>query len=106
EQSERGGRLYRASCGACHGEALTGADTAPPLVGPDFVANWKDMTMADLADRIRTSMPLDDPGRLTRGQGADILAYILKVGRYPAGSTDLGSGSEALRAIRIELPKS
>ena len=38
----------------------------PPLVGGAFTSNWNDLTVGDLFERIRTTMPLDTPGRLSR----------------------------------------
>lgn len=99
-QAARGAELYAQHCALCHGPTLAGAD-GPPLAGVEFLGNWNGLTVADVFDRIRTSMPLDDPGKLSRAQTADIVAHLLKVGKFPAGTADLPSELAALRAIRI-----
>ena len=105
EQAKRGEPVYRKECAACHGELLTGGESAPPLTGGAFLANWNGFTMGDLFDRIRKTMPQSAPGRLTRQQDADILAFILSVNKFPAGKTELYRQSEMLKEIRFETGK-
>jgi hypothetical protein len=45
-----------------------------------------------------TTMPEDDPGSLSRRQTADIVAFMLQKGQYPAGTADLPAETEILRA--------
>jgi len=61
-------RLYGASCAKCHGDTLTGGEAAPPLTGGEFLANWNGLTVGDLFERIRISMPADRPGALSSAQ--------------------------------------
>jgi len=68
EQAKRGESVYRKECAACHGDLLAGAESAPPLTGGAFLANWNGLTIGDLFDRIRKTMPQSAPGRLTRQQ--------------------------------------
>ena len=42
---------------------------------------------------------------MTPEQVADVLAHILSVNKYPAGSTELPSKVDALTAIKIEPGK-
>ena len=105
EQAERGETIYRKECAACHGDILTGGESAPPLTGGAFLANWNGLTMGDLFDRIRKTMPQSAPGRLTRQQDADILAFMLSVNKFPAGKTELYRQSEMLKEIRFEAEK-
>src|SRR5437764_5270693 len=74
DQAARGAALYANECGSCHGTALLGGESAPPLTGGDFFSNWNGLTVGDLFDRIRVSMPASRPGKLNREQNADILA--------------------------------
>jgi len=37
---------------ACHGDLLAGGESAPPLTGGAFLANWNGLTIGDLFDRI------------------------------------------------------
>jgi cytochrome c len=102
EQASRGAALYARECESCHGTALTGGESAPPLTGGEFFSNWDGLTVGDLFERIRISMPADGPGRLTRDQDADILAFMLSVSQFPAGKTELARRTEDLREIRFE----
>ena len=101
-QAARGEIVYRQYCIACHGAALEGADMTPPLTGGTFTSNWNDLTVGDLFDRIRQTMPLDRTGVLTRQQNADVIAYILKSNAWPAGEMELPSEIAALKGVRIE----
>jgi cytochrome c len=101
EQSDRGEKLYAERCARCHGDALQGIEAAPALVGPAFYANWDGETLDALFDRIRTSMPQDRPGSLTRLENADILAYMLRAGGYPEGKLTLDSQGGALMRIKV-----
>jgi hypothetical protein len=47
------------------------------------------------------SMPLDNPGTLSRAQNADIVAHMLKAGGYPAGSTPLEGQAGVLTGIKV-----
>jgi cytochrome c len=105
EQAKRGEPVYQKECALCHGATLTGGESAPPLTGGSFMANWNGLTMGDLFDRIRKTMPLSNPGRLTRQQDADILAFLLSANKFPAGKAELYRQSEMLREIRFESAK-
>jgi mono/diheme cytochrome c family protein len=101
-QAERGAVLYANTCASCHGSALGGGESAPPLTGGEFSSNWYGLTVGDLFERIRISMPADRPGTLTREQDADILAFMFSVSEFPAGTTELERKTEVLKQIRIE----
>ena len=105
DQTRRGEAAYLQTCASCHGTALEGGDMTPALVGGVFTSNWNDLTVGDLFERIRTTMPLDTPGRLSRQQNADVIAFMLKANGWPAGTTDLASDLAALKQIRIETVK-
>jgi mono/diheme cytochrome c family protein len=105
EQAKRGETLYANNCASCHGSALGGGESAPPLTGGEFFANWNGLTLGDLFDRIRVSMPADRPGKLTREQNGDVLAFMLSVSQFPAGKTELEHQSEILKQIRFEAEK-
>src|SRR5262245_11817232 len=105
EQAKRGAALYGRECASCHGVDLTGADEIPALSGPAFLANWDSLTVGDLAERVRRSMPPNKPGQLNRRQITDILCLVLSVNGFPAGKTELAGEIEALKQIRIEATK-
>jgi mono/diheme cytochrome c family protein len=99
EQAQRGDSLYGVHCAGCHGTDLTGGEIAPALAGGEFSSNWNDLSLGDLFERIRVSMPQGNPGSLSRAQKADILAFMLSRGNYPAGESELPSQTEELRTI-------
>jgi mono/diheme cytochrome c family protein len=101
EQATRGAEVYTQRCGQCHGDSLGGVESAPPLTGPAFYANWEGQPLNALFERIRTTMPQDNPGSLSRAQNADIVAHMLSVGGYPAGSTPLEGQAAALTGITV-----
>ncbi|HTS31122.1 MAG TPA: cytochrome c [Bryobacteraceae bacterium] len=105
EQARRGETIAKEECVRCHGQALSGGEEAPPLAGAGFVANWNGLTMGDLFERIRISMPTDAPGRLTRQENADVLAYMLSLNKFPAGKSELDRQVENLKQIKFEAEK-
>ena len=84
-----------AVCSNCHQGDLSGSDQAPGLAGGDFLDRWEGQTVGDLADRIRTSMPLDDVGSLNVQLSADITAFLLQANNFPAGQEELKADRSA-----------
>ncbi len=68
----RGKTLYGQQCASCHGAALEGR-SGPPLAGGDFRSRWP---AADLRDKIKNTMPQDNPGKLTVSEAVDLAAFI------------------------------
>jgi mono/diheme cytochrome c family protein len=105
DQAKRGQELYVKQCASCHSDDLSGGESAPPLVGVAFLANWTGLTVGDLFERTRVSMPQNDPGKLSRQQNADIIAYMLSMNRFPAGKADLDKDTDVLKQIRLDAEK-
>ena len=105
EQATRGQAAYNRTCARCHQPALGGADQSPALIGSAFLGNWNGLTLGAMHERIRTSMPTDDPGTYGRQHIADVMAYVLKVNGFPAGAVELPKESEALLEIRFQASK-
>jgi mono/diheme cytochrome c family protein len=105
EQAARGETLYAERCGKCHGDTLGGVESAPALTGTTFYGNWEGEMLEALFNRMRTTMPLDQPGSLSRAQNADILAHMLKAGGYPAGPAPLDGAAGALATVTIRMYK-
>jgi len=101
EQATRGKAVYEAKCMACHGAALGGSDSAPPLTGGRFFATWNTTSADDLFERIHTTMPAKAPGTLSGAQVAAVEAYIFQVNGFPAGEKPLLAAPAALANIRI-----
>ena len=100
-QAARGEKVYAAKCVKCHLETLLGDGTATALTGPGFAANWDGVSLGEMLDRTRSTMPDDDPGTLSRQQVADAIAFMLKFNKFPAGETELPTQAEALNQIKF-----
>ncbi|HWW51219.1 MAG TPA: PQQ-binding-like beta-propeller repeat protein [Verrucomicrobiae bacterium] len=89
EQAAAGRTAYQANCAACHQPDLRGSNEAPPLAGSNFMTAWRDRTTSELFDRIRQTMPADNPGTVGEQETVDIVAYILQANGAPAGTQAL-----------------
>jgi quinoprotein glucose dehydrogenase len=105
EQATRGKALYSQECSSCHGGELTGGEMAPPLAGGEFLAGWDGLTIGDMFERIRISMPQNAPGSLSGQQNADILAYMFSANKFPAGKDEMPKEAGILKTIKFEVKK-
>lgn len=105
EQAERGAAAYKTACSECHGNDLMGDGFAPALTGAEFMGNWNDLSIGDLFERIRVSMPPSGPSGVPPAQKADIVAHIMNINKWPVGTTELEPKTEALKLIKIEMKK-
>src|SRR5262249_597719 len=105
EQQKRGRAQFNEKCAMCHNEDLSGGEIAPALFGGNFMSNWNGLTVGDLFERIRQSMPQDNPDRLNAQQRSDVIALILNANGFPTGSKELDSRVEFLKEIKIEPKK-
>ena len=101
-QATRGEAAYRANCASCHGAKLEGQGRVPPLTGRDFKWDWDLMGVDNLFEKMLFTMPLNRQGQLSAAREAEILAYILKFNRFPAGSRELPADAEQLRVVLFE----
>ena len=99
-QAERGEKLYQEHCSACHGSQMQGIEEAPTLKQGAFVYNWDGMGVDILFQRLRETMPLDDPRGVPRKVKADILAYIMSQNNFPEGKTELPYQNSRLKRIK------
>ena len=105
EQATRGKGLYSENCASCHGSELTGGEMAPPLAGGEFMAGWDGLTIGDLFERVRISMPQNAPGSLSGQQNADILSFVFSSNKFPAGTSELPKEAGILKQIKFEVKK-
>ena len=105
EQAKRGGPMYSEQCASCHGPELMGGEMAPPLASGDFLSGWDGLTVGDLFERIRISMPQSAPGSLSRQQNSDILAFILRKMNMPVGQAELSTSTDELKGIKFLAAK-
>jgi len=104
-QARRGETVFVQACSNCHGRTLEGADMTPGLTGGAFMANWDGLTVGDLFDRIRISMPADRPGSLSRQENVDVVAYILRFNQFPSGTEELPREVQTLKQIVIKAQR-
>jgi S-disulfanyl-L-cysteine oxidoreductase SoxD len=100
-QAGRGEALYREHCENCHGADLAGTPYAPAIGGADFARRWGMRTAGELFELMRNTMPLNSPGGLSAQQNADLLAFLLMKGKFPAGKTELPARAEALNQMKL-----
>ncbi len=102
-QAVRGEELYQQYCSLCHGARLQG-NPAAPLTGDAFRGRWEDgkHTLDDLYYIIRSLMPNNAPGSLSKAQYADVVAYILRINNYPAGEAELVAKPAAMKAVILQ----
>ena len=107
DQAARGEAHYARSCESCHGADLSGnpVDEIPALAWDAFLMHWNDKTIKDLFDSIKRSMPQDKPGSLNARAYVDVIAYMLRVNKFPSGSREIGLNPDALAQIVIERAK-
>ena len=106
EQATRGEALYGEHCVRCHGATLQGnGEGAKPLTDAAFKSTWNGVPLGALFDRIRLSMPQDKPGTMTRQQVADLLAFLLRANKFPAGKEELVRQTDLLNAIAFKSEK-
>ena len=104
-QATRGEGLYGQYCASCHGPDLAGGEMAPGLTGGEFTSNWNDLSLGDLYERIRISMPQNAPGSLSGQQNADILAFMFSANKFPAGAAEMPKEAGILKQIKFEVKK-
>ena len=98
-QADKGETLYGDQCARCHGADGSGAD-APTLVGGDFASDWDALTIGELFDRVRNTMPQDNPQSLSREDTAAILAWVFSKNNFPASDTPLPTDGNTLRQMK------
>jgi mono/diheme cytochrome c family protein len=96
DQANRGDDLAQSNCMACHspGEWSNGR----------YIGLWDGRSVAELFDNLEGTMPYDEPGRLTRQEYSDIIAYIFRLGDLPAGDVPLPSDADGLAQIQVVRP--
>jgi len=103
-QANRGEREYGRTCEHCHGPGLEGdaAREIPPLVSDPFMRSWRGKNLKELFDLLSRSMPADNRGSLSARTYTDLIAYLLRVNEFPAGTSALPEAPADLEAISIE----
>lgn len=103
EQAARGKVAYTATCAVCHGSTMTNGAYGTPLAGEYFKTKWSHRSVRAFLDRARNTMPPSAPSSLPVDSYADIVAYILEVNGFKAGSAVLQPGDETLNKMELKL---
>ena len=90
-QAMRGATVFQTSCAMCH--AADGI--APSLTGERFASIWTDANVNTLFTQVKTAMPRNAPGSLPEAAYVDVVAYLLSLNSFPAGSDELSSPAMA-----------
>jgi S-disulfanyl-L-cysteine oxidoreductase SoxD len=91
-QATRGQGQYEMTCRACHREG--------PRKDEAFMRDWQGTGLDGLFTQIKTTMPASAPSSLSDAAYLDLVAYMLQVNAFPAGSTELSADS--IRNVRVE----
>jgi S-disulfanyl-L-cysteine oxidoreductase SoxD len=95
-QASRGEAVFQSICTTCH---------APDrFTGEEFVSAWSDQPLSELFKALQT-MPEDNPGSLSAQQYGDVMAYFLRLNKFPSGSDELKAEDAVLAAIQMQPPK-
>jgi S-disulfanyl-L-cysteine oxidoreductase SoxD len=99
EQAAQGETVFKNVCANCHATSQ--------FTGVAFLKQWVGRAVYSLFDQIRTSMPQDNPGGLSRAEYLAVITYILKLNSLPAGTAALPEDEAELKQIRFDtLPGS
>src|SRR5438552_9504009 len=80
--------LLQNGCNGCHGAELAG-DRGPALKGDRFITDWENGSINRLFLKIRETMPPLNAQQVPPAAKLDIVAYLLQVNGFPAGTTAL-----------------
>ena len=105
EQAKRGEAAYNANCVTCHGSELRSTDREiPHLSDKSFKFGWIGKTVAEKYEFTRDTMPPKAEHSLSDQVYLDIVTYILKFNKVPAGDQELKPDLEILKRITIAAP--
>jgi mono/diheme cytochrome c family protein len=100
-QASRGQAIYRQACAHCHSEDLLGERSAPALVGQPFTARWANLSVDEMLQVIRRTMPQEAPDSLGTQGYVDLISYVLKVNGAQAGAAELPAEAAKLQQILV-----
>ncbi len=92
-QAETGATVFTETCAECHDRV--------EMHGSDFMFEWEGSSVGRLFRYIQRTMPDDAPGSLPEDAYVTVVAYILSLNDFPAGSVELTADTEKLNALTI-----
>lgn len=93
-QARHGEAVFKRVCAQCH--------AAVQFSDVNFQRSWSGRTARDIFELIRTQMPQDQPGSLSRTEYAAVVAYLFELNGYPPGDSALATDTAGLGRVRIE----
>lgn len=93
EQAERGEAAFQSHCSACH--------LSNQFRGGHFRTRWDGRSAYDLVNRLRATMPMDNPGGLALEEYVDVAAFLFRLNSYEAGDGELPADRSGLKEVRI-----
>jgi mono/diheme cytochrome c family protein len=94
-QAKRGEATFRETCAACHATAQFNSAA--------FARSWNERPIFELFDQLRSNMPQDNPGGLTRQQYLDVVLYLFKLNGAPEGDQEITPDDDVMKGTRIKL---
>ena len=104
-QATRGQAVYKQACAHCHSEDLLGERSAPALAGQAFSSRWKDLSVHEMLEVIRRTMPQEAPDSLGTAGYIDLISFLLKANGAPAGKSELPADAAALESVIVPNQK-
>lgn len=101
KQAQRGAQTYQQLCSRCHGENLKGRGEAPPLIGTPLFDRWSYLTVHDLFFAIQITMSHSRELFEPSDRVADVVSFVFRANKIPAGTDELPVSQEKLRQILI-----
>jgi len=95
DQAAKGETTFASNCTGCH--------TMGAYATPAFVKKWNGRPLGELYSLIAETMPEDFPGALSPGEYIQVVAYMLKLNRMPAGTEELPADVAVLNKIRFDV---
>ncbi len=98
QQADAGFAAYQAHCANCHRADLSGLNEARPLVGADFMSQWRERSAQQLITYTKLTMPLPPgvPGSLGEPTYVDLVAFLLRSNGAEPGDAALTPASEVI----------
>ena len=105
-QAASGRTIYQTSCAGCHGNDLSGINSASALAGGLFMGSWGSRTVNDLIGFMQGAMPPDRPGGLGEAAYVNVTAFILDYNGARPGETPLATGNTTtIRTVASGQPR-
>ena len=101
QQAQRGARAYQQHCSRCHREDLKGEAKAPSLVGAPFFDRWSNLSVHDLFFAIQITMSHSHELFAPSEKVADVVSFVFRANKMPAGADELPVNEAKLRQILI-----